>query len=303
MEQAVRRLHADAGVAPGCPLAEDVLAPRVVDEARHVALRRRQGPDVVPRRVEHHLRTFLHVRHQLAEGLVLGVEDVNHDLTALLEPEDLRQHHHPLGTSDGVLLDILPDVHVGDAQLRQLVGHCRLRVVHAVEQHQVGLQSEQHLEVQLRPHVAHAVAPGEQRRTVDVVQARDTHHAVRRPEGVQHAHVARRHADDASRSGGNHDPVEVLGGLFAAACHEVRHRHVTGVLPRVRHLDDGALPVPGAPYVEALGTGVVIGHVRVHLLVGGRTVGAGCRQPEAEEQQGEEMRSHKRQNSKSSETR
>ena len=231
----------------------DVFAAGVFDQAHHETPRRGHEPGVAVGRVEHHFRAG-------APGCpgdsglerVVACGDSAESLgTLVADVAQFGGHHQPFGLAQRRLFHIVPDIYIRNAQFAELARDDGVFARHAVEQDEVGPHGGQQFEVEVGvvSHVAHfaAVAVFVDVGVADVVDARNTGDAPHFAQGVEHGHVARRHADDVPH-GGFHDlGVEARRGFGPLAQDEQVLLDVAGPLPGVADGDQGrGILVPAA---------------------------------------------------------
>ena len=136
---------------------------------------------------------------------------------------------------------------------------------HAVEQHEVGAHGGEQFEIEVRvvAHVADLAAE-----TVfpdigirDVVDARDARNTLGLSDGVEHRHVARRHAHHVAHGSFYDLSGEVGGGLGVVAQDQQVLFDVRAALPRIADRDErrGVIPVPADVEARRVGRGVNLG--------------------------------------------
>ena len=136
---------------------------------------------------------------------------------------------------------------------------------HAVEQHEVGAHGGEQFEIEVRvvAHVADLAAE-----TVfpdigirDVVDARDARNTLGLSDGVEHRHVARRHAHHVAHGSFYDLSGEVGGGFGVVAQDQQVLFDVRAALPRIADRDErrGVIPVPADVEARRVGRGVNLG--------------------------------------------
>ena len=220
----------------------DVFPAGVLDKADHVAVRRRHEPRVAVGGVQHHLRTFAGRCGLRPQGFVIPGDPPQRVGAGLAQVAELRGDDEPFGFAQRRLLDVIADVYIGYVQFAEFARDDGVLARHAVEQDDVGTHGREQFEIEVRvvAHVAdlaaEAVLPDIGIR--DVVDTRNACDAPDLSDGVEHRHMARRHADYAPHGGFDDLSLEIGRGFGIVAQHQQVLFGGCGALPRFADRDE-----------------------------------------------------------------
>ena len=199
------------------------------------------------------------------QGLVVPGDPLQRVGPGCAQVAKLGREDQPFGLAQRGFFHVVADIYIGDAQFAEFARDDGVFARHAVEQHEVGAHGGEQFEIEVRvvAHVADLAAE-----TVfpdigirDVVDARDARNTLGLSDGVEHRHVARRHAHHVAHGGFYDLSGEVGGGFGVVAQDQQVLFDVRAALPRIADRDErrGVIPVPADVEARRVGRGVNLG--------------------------------------------